>query len=125
MSIEALKQVAHEKMGIPSNLLTGQTEEEVLEQVRQIAAFKKQRDSEFVVETPKSTREQFAAWLNGDPEPAAPHREVVPGYPDVQDAGEVDLGDQRPAREKFADWFEGVSASNPWRHDPDGWKRIV
>lgn len=125
MSIEALKQVAHEKMGIPSNLLTGQTEEEVLEQVRQIAAFKKQRDSEFVVETSKSTREQFAAWFNGDPEPAAPHREVVSGYPEVSDGGEItDMPDPRPTREKFAEWIAPKMALDMSK-DPDGWKRIV
>lgn len=126
MSVEALKKAAHEKMGIPASVLTGQTEEEVLEQVRQLAVFKQQQQSAGIVkETPKSTREQFASWLNGEPEPAAPHREVVPGYPTVKDAGEVsNMPDPRPTREQFAEWIAPKMALDLSK-DPDGWKHMT
>ena len=44
------------------------------------------------------------------------------GYPLVRDAGETDMGDQRPPVEKFREWFNAVSAFDPAK-DENGWHK--
>lgn len=108
--ILTLKQAASEKTGVPVDLISGETVKEIAESAVNIAAYAKEAYDK------APTRDKFAAWLNGTtpaemiPNPAAINNK---SYPNVPDAGEVNLGDQRSAKEKFSEWFLGVSAFDP------------
>lgn len=125
--ILTLKQTASEKTGVPVNLISGETAEEIAASAYALAHFRKEyREADAEREkTEKAeaeeraayeaipTRDKFAAWFNGEPltDPAAPIDNNK--YPNVPDAGEVNLGDQRSTTEKFGEWFLGVSAFDP------------
>ena len=108
--IEKLKEYASQQTGVPVEMITGETVKEIAESAFNIAAYAKE------VYDKAPTRDKFAAWLNGTtpaemiPDPAAINNK---SYPNVPDAGEVNLGDQRSAKEKFSEWFLGVSAFDP------------
>ena len=125
MSIEELKQIIEQRTGVPASLLTGETAEENIAQAKAILAYKR----DLGTQTPRTTRDQFAEWLNASQgkeaqdtagaalaeiEDAA--RMEAGGYPAVQDSGEAaGLPDPRPARDQFAEWFGQKSAFNPFK----------
>ena len=116
--ILTLKQTASEKTGVPVNLISGETAEEIAASAFALAKFRNEysekTDAEKRAEYENTpTRDKFATWFNGEPltDPAAPIDNNK--YPNVPDAGEVNLGDQRSTTEKFGEWFLGVSAFDP------------
>lgn len=136
IDINEIKQTIEARVGIPAALLRNETPEGLIMEARAILDLKRQYETE----KPKSTREQFAAWLGevrGDPQTDGPGAaldeiaketaERVKGYPRLRDAGE-DLNsagmDSRPARDKFAEWFNDVAAFDPSKGD-DGWSRLI
>lgn len=109
--ILTLKQTASEKTGVPVNLISGETAEEIAASAAALAAYK--RDS--YENAP--TRDKFAAWINGStpaevvPEPVP----AAPAYPIVPDGGEpqnVSSGPRDP-RDAFTEWFADISAFDP------------
>lgn len=109
--ILTLKQTASEKTGVPVNLISGETAEEIAASAAALAAYKRDRYEA------KPTREKFAAWFNGDvpaevvPDPIP----TPPAYPNVPDGGtpqNIDYGPRDP-RDAFAEWFGDVSAFDP------------
>ena len=129
-----LKQTASEKTGVPAKLISGETIEEIAASAVALSHFKKEyqaaeaerKAAENAEEEKRAeyenipTRDKFASWFNGEPltDPAAPIDNNK--YPNVPDAGEVNLGDQRSAREKFSEWFLDISAFDP-RKDHGNW----
>lgn len=107
--ILTLKQTASEKTGVPVNLISGETAEEIAASAAALAAYK--RDSYEA----KPTREKFAAWFNGDtpaevvPDPVP----AEPAYPNVPDGGEVNITIPRDPRDAFSEWFADISAFDP------------
>lgn len=125
--ILTLKQTASEKTGVPAELISGGTAEEIAASAYAIARFRNEYRANEKAESERCaeyeaapTRDKFAAWFNGEPltDPAAPIDNNK--YPNVPDAGEVNLGDQRSTTEKFCEWFLGVSAFDP-RKDRGKW----
>lgn len=113
--ILTLKQTASEKTGVPVNLISGETAEEIAASAAALAAYKRDRYEA------KTTREKFAAWLNGDvpAEPAPDPMPTPPAYPNVPDGGEpqnVSSGPRDP-RDAFTEWFGSVSAFNPFKNN--------
>ncbi len=133
MILDELKTIIEQKTGIPTDLLSGETAEDIISSARALLDLKRREE----MKREKPTREQFAEWFSAvqgeelsDPESIALEKiaEVVRsdngGYPMPRDGGDVtDLPDMRPTREKFREWFEDKTAFDP-RKNRDGWKRI-
>lgn len=131
MNLEEVKQEIEQRTGVPASFLTGETAEENIAMAKALLAYKKKT----ATEAPRSTREQFAGWLQGmtgeAPQDAAeaalaPLEEALRaeagGFPMTADAGEVrGMPDPRPAREQFADWFKDVTAFNPFKDNGAAW----
>ena len=139
MKIEDIKREIEQRAGVPASLLTGETVEENIAQAKALLAYKR----EYEQQRPKTTAEQFGAWVDAQlgKEPQEPQdaagaalaeieeaaRRDAGGYPIVPDGGQIDISrlpDARPAREQFADWFKKETAFDPFK-DPDGWTRIL
>lgn len=121
--IMELKKVAAEKTGVPANLIKGETTEEIAASAFALAKFKTEyntgNDKNAAYEN-MATRDQFAAWLNGDipAEPAAEPAPTPPAYPNVPDGGEPqNLEYSQDTRESFREWFYNVSAFNPFKNN--------
>lgn len=130
MNLEELKQIIGQRTGIPASLLTGETIEENIAQAKALLAYKREAEAE----RPKSTKEQFAQWLNAqqgieDQDTAGQAlaqieeraRVEAGGYPIIQDGGSVNVqtGDPRSAKEQFSDWAGQALAYNPRKQN--GW----
>lgn len=93
MTLEELKAEIEKRTGIPAALLTGETLKENLDQARQLLDMR--------AEQPKSNREAFAAWLNGEDDPLDG---ILPAP--IPDGGEAHVPDGgRNVRDQFAEWF--------------------
>ena len=145
MTLDELKQHIEQRAGVPAALLSGETAEENIAQAKALLAYKK----EHTAQQPKSTAKQFADWIGGqieesdrrkaeclglqytppqtDPAGAAlaeieeQARLEAGGYPSTHDGGEVNLGDTRSDKEKFAEWIGQQLAFDP-RKDGGGWR---
>lgn len=117
-----LKKVIEQKTGIPSELLTSETEKGTIEQARALLAYKKQCEEQ----REKTSSEQFTDWYKEqtgtvtkeDPAEKALDEieEASRLYPAVTDAGEVDhrgLPDGKSTGEHFQDWLQDQIAWNP------------
>lgn len=105
--IMILKEIAAEKTGVPAELITGKTVEEIAASATALAEYK--RDSYEAA----PTREKFAAWLNGDTptEQVTDLTPAVPDYPNVPDGGEPQGISIRPSDpvDAFKEWLEDVT----------------
>ena len=113
MTIELLKQRIEEETGVPASLLHGETAEENIAQAKALLAYKS--------EAHKTTREQFADYMaaamgHERPDAMAALDRIEANqraYPTISDSGEIDPGDGRTAREKFADMLRDQLAFDP------------
>lgn len=64
MSIEDFRNDIAEKVGVSASYLTGETHEELTSQALALIAYKKEHLKEMLTDRPKTTREQFASWLD-------------------------------------------------------------
>jgi len=100
MTLDELKQQISTRTGVPVELLTATTPEASIEQAREILALKGQQ--------PKSTGEQFAAWLTGESsdDGLAALDQLFGGYPAVPDGGNPIIPRDTPkTRDQFGEWF--------------------
>lgn len=126
MTTEELKQEIAKQTGIPAALLTGETVEENIAQAKALLAYKREHNAQ----DPKTAQEQFNEWIGGkleeldrqaadyglsfaaDPAGAAlaeiekQARKEEGGYPAIQNGGNADTTNTRPAKELFAEWLE-------------------
>ena len=124
MTIDEIKNEISTFTGIPVELLTGETAEETIARAKDLLAYKQEEQSEAEVTPTGTPKEQFSAWISAKMGIEMPHVEPEPkitGYPQVRDAGEVDLGDTRSAKEKFMEWIQEKMAFNPRRHRGNTW----
>lgn len=137
MTLDDFKNGIEERTGIPTSLLTADTEDGCIAQAENYLAFKKEHEAT----RPKSTREQFADWMSEKEgrEKADPALEGLAqikeqnwvdqgGFPKVHDGGnvlvnDVKFGDSRTPREQFAAWLKKQTQFDPTK-DSDGWKRV-
>lgn len=118
MTIEEIKNEISTYTGIPVELLTGETAEENIARAKDLLAYKQAEQPETEKAQTGTPKEQFTAWISsmmGIEMPCAEPAPENPAYPQVRDAGEVDLGDIRTAREKFAEWIQDKMAFDPRR----------
>lgn len=125
-----LKKVIEQRTGIPSELLTSETEKGTIEQARALLAYKKQCEKQCEDQREKTNSEQFSDWFKeytgteaeDDPaekalaEVAEAYAESSRLYPSVPDGGEVDhrgIPDGKSPAEHFWDWFLDQTAWNP------------
>lgn len=115
MTLDEFKQEIEQQIGVPSSLLSGESEEECIAQAKALLIYR----SEYDAQRPKNHAEQFKAWFNeqyGIEEQDEAGRKLAEieeqarveagGYPRVIDGGEVTrLPDPRPNAEKFAEWL--------------------
>ena len=109
--ILTLKKEAGARIGIPAELISGDTPEEISAYVNELEKFKGDNYKNM------STRDKFALWLNGyTPTENAVIQEAQPAYPKVPDGGEVNvIVARRDPRDAFKEWFADVSAFNPYK----------
>ena len=135
--VTQVKERIQNDLGIPQDLLKGETTEEVIANAKALLAFKRQHEQT----TPKTTGEQFAQWVNdryGEQERdeagealaqiAEEARINAGGYPQLRDGGSVlasgaQLPDGRPAAEQFAEWMGQRMAFDP--RSANGWTGVV
>lgn len=131
--LNIIKGAISRQTGVPVNLLTGTTEEDITAQAKILEAFKKEP-----AEHPQQAQEnlteaeQFARYFDGQlgikrEIPAAELAQPMPNYPTVKDGGEelnMARNDSRPAAEKFAEWFADKTAFNPFMSS-DGWINLT
>lgn len=112
MTVEELKQQIEQRTGMPAALLAGETAEEVVARAKAILAYKRKQEAQ----RPKSTKEQFAEWMDARTEEknrrtanlfglhyeptkkdheeealkeiAEAYRVAAGGYPEVEDGGD-------------------------------------
>ena len=125
--IMELKKIAAEKTGVPADMISGETTEEIAASAYAIAHFRNEYRAKAKAEEEKRaayenmpTRDKFAAWFNGDI-PAEPLPDPIPtppAYPNVPDGGEPqNLEYSQDTRESFQEWFYNVSAFNPFKNN--------
>ena len=123
IEIMELKKIAAEKTGVPADMISGETTEEIAASAYAIAHFRNEYRAKAKAEEEKRaayenmpTRDKFAAWFNGDI-PAEPLPDPIPtppAYPIVPDGGTPQNIEYRQnPRDAFAEWFGDVSAFNP------------
>ena len=135
MILDELKQTIEKQTGIPACLLNGETAEENIAQAKALLAYKREAHAQ----RPKTAREEFAEWLNAqegieEPDTAGEAlaqieeqaRVDAGGYPMIRDGGSanVNLGDGRSAKEKFAEWAGQKLSYDPFKR-PDGWTPLT
>lgn len=125
MNTEELKQTISNKVGIPANLLTGNTDQEIIEQARQLLTFK--ADAEQKQPAKLSTSEQFARWISGEDADTEQNKALsdlnliadsLQGYPTIIDR-QVETGERNPlsgatTQESFENWFKAKTAYSPF-----------
>lgn len=120
MTLEELKQTIEQNTGIPAYLLTGETTEENIAQAKALLAYRSEARS--------NPKDAFIDWYSGERYRAnaaladieAATIEPDNSYPRVRDGGSVGAPDPRSTRDKFAEWFNNVSAFDP-RKNNDNW----
>lgn len=133
MTNEELKAMIVQRTGVPAELLTGETSEELVTRAREVIKWRaEQRAQE--KQDPKDTREQFAAWMNSqlgrddearaaDPALAALDeiRESMLSYPALKDGGEISLGPELSPKEQFEAWVADQLAWHPGKGPAPKW----
>lgn len=145
MNNQELRSYIEQQTGVLADLLTGQTQKEILQQARDILELQNQQQTREILELQrnqlqesKSTREQFAewadtpaqemertegqtardlfiAWMNGPEEEEA--RPEPPAYPELKDGQPENMPSvNRPIREIFEESF-----SDPGSWGLGGW----
>ncbi len=117
MDLEKIKQELEARTGVPGYMLTGNTPDQIFQQARELLALKEQSEAQ----REKTPRESFVEMfgqsedLSGEIDSLEETVRIkAGGYPKVEDSGEVaNMPDLRPAREKFAEWFNEQIAYNP------------
>ncbi len=116
MDITVLRKTIEQKAGVPADLLTAETAEGVVEQAKTLLRMREETEAK----RPKTTREQFADWMEPETgetsvldELSEAVRVDAGGYPMPRDGGEIKLPDSRNTREQFSEWFYQQSAWNP------------
>ena len=130
MELEELKEQISIRTGIPTSLLTGDSEKGILNQARALMAYKAEGEKE----RQKSTSEQFSEWFkavsgNEDPEASDPLSDIAEQvrvdsgeFPVISDTGEVNMGSHKSASEELADFIKRKAVFDPFKHD--GWKTM-
>ena len=109
MDLHEAKEIISRRFGVPVELLTATSTEDAIVQAAALKAYKAEKE-------PKTTAEQFGAWLNGQTaldrgdivDVEAVRAEIDPPYPGVRDGGEPYAPQTNyygDAREQFAQWF--------------------
>jgi hypothetical protein len=134
MTNEEIKQEIAQRTGIPADLLTGETAEENIVRAKALLAFRRNNAQG----TPKSTKEQFAAWFrevsgqdpqeDGSMQALKAYEEELRiangGCPRLSDTGELqNMPDGRTPQEAFSEWFQGRTAFDPRKQD--GWTPLA
>lgn len=133
MLLDELKLTIEKQTGVPASLLTGETAEENIVQAKAFLAYKRNAEQEAEARRTKSAKEAFADWMNAGEAKSDPTGEALArieeqvrieagGYPIVKDGGSVNvqIGDGRSAKERFAAYAADALAFNPFK-DKDGW----
>ena len=128
-----VKTMISERLGIPIDLLRGESAEEDIATAKALIAYKRQHEQT----REKSNAEKFADWFRAQEgieqpdEIGAAFTELEEAirvnsnaYPHLTDGGEAHLGDTRSAKEKFAEWIGQKTAFDPFKSD-DGWTRLI
>ena len=132
MTLEEFKLTISDRTGIPAHLLNGETVEETIAHAKALMAYKKNAEAN----RPKTTREQFAEWLQAQddtqPEEVDPIAQIEEelriaggGYPIVRDGGSVNVntGDGKSPQEQFSEWLSNQFAFDPLKRS-DGWRPL-
>lgn len=119
--IMELKKIAAEKTGVPADMISGETTEEIAASAYAIAHFRNEYRANKEAEAERRaayeatpTRDKFAAWFNGEPLPDPTPTPAT--YPNVPDGGEVNITIPRDPRDAFSEWFSDISAYNPHKN---------
>lgn len=130
MELNELKEQISARTGIPAILLTGDSEQSVLDYARKLLDYKTEDEPE----KKRSLSEQFVDWFKGvsgheDPEPSDPLSDIAEqvridtgGYPVIPDSSTVTIKGHKSASEELADFIKEKSTFDPFKHG--GWKRI-
>lgn len=88
MELVEAKETISKRFGVPVDLLTATSIEDAIVQAAALRRYKTEKE-------PKTTAEQFAAWLDGETaddllavDIEAVREELNPTYPDIKDGGE-------------------------------------
>ena len=134
MILEELKANIEKQTGVPACLLTGETAEENIAQAKALLAYKREAEAQ----KPKTTKEQFAEWMNARTGASLPDRPAAAlaqieeqarleagGYPILKDGGSagLNLGEYGSTKKQFAEWAENITAFDP-RKTADTWKPL-
>ena len=128
-----VKTMISDRLGIPADLLKGETPEEDLATAKALIAFRREHEAQ----RPKTTAEQFGEWMR-EQEGIEQPDEIGAAFTELEeairvnsnaylrltDSGEAHLGDTRSAKEKFAEWIGQKTAFDPFKSD-DGWTRLT
>ncbi|WP_026499347.1 hypothetical protein [Butyrivibrio sp. WCD2001] len=125
MNTEEIKQAIVQDIGVPADLLTGESPEELIAQSKAYLAYKK----DILEKKEQTPREVFKDWVEGrDTTPIGEltarlseiETAIAPGtYPAVSDGGEIDAGSYRETpREVFARKAQEHFAYNPFKEGP-------
>ena len=121
MTLEQFKQEVEKRTGIPTHLLNGETQEEVVAQARAIGAYVRdsQASAQLQPQQKKTTAEQFSDWFDAQVNPAAAMMygsgsapagsDAQPSLQGVPNPGEPYLTgpqEQRSAADSFSDWLD-------------------
>lgn len=120
--IMELKKIAAEKTGVPADMISGETTEEIAASAYAIAHFRNEYRANAKAEEEKRaaydatpTRDKFAAWFTGEPLPdPAPTPSAYPNVPDGGTPQNIEY--RRDPRDAFSEWFGDISAYNPHKN---------
>ncbi len=128
MTIDEVRQIISERTGVPADLLTGETPEEIVTRAKALIALKVQHQN-----NPQTPKEQFARFMQAnftgeDADPfqdlkdvAEDIREASGGYSrKITDAGEASHSSNGTAKEQFAQFMADKLAYDPFK-GLDGW----
>lgn len=113
LNLDEVKAEIEERTGVPGSLLNGESVEELVAQAKALYAYKRDNAP---ASAPKSTKEQFAEWMNArdgnSPQDqvrealADIERRSLESYPSLNDGGEaLNMPDGRSTVEQFSEWF--------------------
>lgn len=126
IEIMELKKIAAEKTGVPADMISGETTEEIAASAVALSHYKKEcqaaeaerKAAEKAEEEKRAayeatpTRDKFAAWFTGEPLPDPTPTPAA--YPNVPDGGTPqNIEYRRDPRDAFAEWFADISAFDP------------
>lgn len=127
-----VKTMISERLGIPIDLLRGESAEEDIATAKALIAYRRGHEQT----REKSNAEKFGDWFRAQ-QGIEPQDEIAEAfadieaqalgagrYPHLNDGGEAHLGDTRSAKEKFAEWIGQKTAFDPFKSD-DGWTRLI